>query len=86
MEFSLKFWIGITLLVTNQPIGWGAMFIFNALSINKHNALFSVLGFGTYALSWGMLGLGLLLAGPEGIKYSRSLIKKLWRFFAYRFD
>ena len=86
MEFSLKFWMGIALLVTNQPIGWGAMFIFNALSINKQNALFSVLGFGTYALSWGMLGLGLLLAGPEGIKYSRSLIKKLWRFFAYRFD
>ena len=85
MQFSLKFWIGITLLVTNQPIGWGAMFIFNALSINKQNALFSVLGFGAYALSWGMLGLGLLMAGPEGIKYSRGLLKKLWRFFAYHF-
>ena len=86
MALSLKFWIGITLLVTNQPIGWGAMFIFNALSINKQNVLFSVLGFGAYLLSWGMLGLGLLLAGPEGIKYSRSLIKKLWQFFAYRFS
>ena len=85
MEFSIKFWIGITLLVTNQPIGWGAMFIFNALSINKQNALFSVFGFGAYAMSWGMLGLGLLMAGPEGIKFSRSLVRKLWRLFAYRF-
>ena len=85
MEFSLKFWIGIILLVTNQPLGWGAMLIFNAIAIHKHNALFSFLGIGAFALSWGMLGLGLLLAGPEGIKYFRFLLKKLWSFFAHLF-
>ena len=85
MGFGLKFWIGIILLITNQPFGWGAMFIGNALSINKQNALFSFLGIGAYALSWGMLGLGLFMVGPEGIKYSRNLLKKLWRFFAYLF-
>ena len=86
MEFSFKFWIGILLLITNQPLGWGAMFIGNTLSINTQNTLFSFLGIGTYALSWGMLGLGVLMAGPEGVKYSRSLFKKLWRFFAYLFN
>ncbi len=86
MQFSLKFWIGIILLITNQPLGWGAMLIWNAIAIDKSNALFSFLGIGAYALSWGMLGLGLLLAGPEGIKYSRSLLKKLWSFFAHLFD
>ena len=85
MEFSLKFWIGIILLITNQPLGWGAMLIWNAIAIDKSNALFSFLGIGTYALSWGMVGLGLLLAGPEGIKYSRSLLKKLWSFSVHFF-
>ena len=80
MEFSLKFWVGIILLITNQPIGWGAMLIGNTLSINKQDALFSYLGIGTYAFSWGMLGLGLLMAGPDGIKYSRSLIRKFRNF------
>jgi len=86
MEFSLKFWIGIILLITNQPLGWGAMLICNSLAIKKYNALFSFLGIGAYALSWGILGLGLLMAGPEGIKYSRSLLKKLRSFFAHLFD
>jgi hypothetical protein len=80
MKFSFKFWIGIILLVTNQPLGWGAMFICNALSVNKQDTLYSFLGIGAYALSWGMLGLGLLMVGPEGIKYSRTLLKKLWGF------
>ncbi|HIJ56449.1 MAG TPA: hypothetical protein HPQ03_10025 [Deltaproteobacteria bacterium] len=85
MKFSFKFWVGIILLTTNQPLGWGTMFIFNALSVNKQDALYSFLGIGAYALSWGMLGLGLLMVGPEGIKYSRTMLKKLWGFFAYRF-
>ena len=60
--------------------------ICNSLAIKKYNALFFFLGIGAYALSWGILGLGLLMAGPEGIKYSRSLLKKLWSFFAHLFD
>jgi len=85
MKFSLKFWIGMILLVTNQPVGWGALLICNAIAIHKHNALFSLLGIGVYALSWGMLGLGFILAGPEGIKYSRSFLKKLWGYVTHLF-
>ena len=86
MGLSLKFWIGIVLLITNQPLGWGAMLIGNTISINKQDALFSYLGIGTYAFSWGMLGLGLFMAGPEGIKYSRGLIRKLRNFCAQLLD
>ncbi len=78
MEFSLKFWIGIILLVTNQPFGWGAMLLCSALAVKTKKKIFYLLGIGIYALSWGMLGLGFLLAGPEGIKYSRNLLKELW--------
>ena len=80
IKFSLKFYIGIILLTTNQPIGWAAMLACNAIAINKHNIFFTYLGFAFYALSWGMLGLGVLLAGPEGIRYSRLLLKRAWRY------
>jgi len=86
MGFSLKFWIGIVLLLTNQPLGWGAIFIGNTISINKQDAFFSFLGMGIYALSWAFLGLGVLMAGPEGIKYSRNLFKKLWCFVTRAFN
>ncbi|MBW2631090.1 MAG: hypothetical protein JRC90_04910 [Deltaproteobacteria bacterium] len=85
MKFSLKFWIGIVLLTTNQPLGWGAMLACDAIAINKQDEFFFYLGIALYALSWGMLGLGALLAGPEGIRYSRLLLKKAWRRFALLF-
>ncbi len=82
IKFSLKFYIGIILLTTNQPLGWGAMLICNTIAIDKQNIFFTYLGFGFYALSWGMLGLGLLLAGPEGVRYSRLLLKRGWQYCA----
>lgn len=78
MEFSLKFWIGIVLLVTNQPFGWGAMLLCSILAVKTKKKFFYLVGVGIYALSWGMLGLGFLLAGPEGIQYSRNLLRELW--------
>lgn len=61
-----RFWIGIILLVTNQPIGWGGMIISNTLALKYHNIFYTYIGFSIYALSWGMLGIGALLAGPQG--------------------
>ena len=85
MKASSRFWIGIVLLTTNQPLGWGAMLVCDAIAISKHNEFFSYLGISLYALSWGMLGLGALLAGPEGIRYSRLLLKKLRERFSLLF-
>ena len=76
---SKRFWIGIILLVTNQPFGWGGMLISNALALKTHNIFYTYLGFGIYALSWGMLALGALLAGPQGkiwIKKAYNKVKK----------
>lgn len=81
MEFSLKFRIGIILIIVSQPFGVVTLLTFNAIALHHHNAFFSYLGIAGYALSWAMLGLGLLLAGKEGITYSRSLVKKFWGFF-----
>jgi len=81
MKFSTRFWVGIVLLTTNQPLGWGVMLICDAIAINRHDAFFFYLGIVLYAMSWGMLGLGALLAGPEGVRYSRFLMKKALRWF-----
>lgn len=74
------------MLITNQPLGWGIMLMCSALAVKTNRKIFYFLGIGAYALSWGMLGLGILLAGPEGVQYSRILLKKLWSFFLHLFD
>jgi len=85
MKFSTRFWIGIVLLTTNQPLGWGAMLACDFIAINKQDEFFFYLGIALYALSWGMLGLGALLVGPEGVRYSRLLLKKVRGRFALLF-
>ena len=85
MAHSAKFRIGIFLLVANQPLGLLSILVFNAIALHKHNAFFSFIGLAAYALSWGMLGLGLLLTGPAGIALSRSLLKKTLCFFSNLF-
>lgn len=79
-NFSLRFYTGIILLMTNQPIGWGAMAVCNIIAIERRDIFFTYLGFALYALTWGMLGVGVLLAGPEGVRYSRLLLKRGWRY------
>ena len=82
MEFSLKFRIGIILIILSQPFGVVALLIFNAIALHLHSAFCSYVGIASYALSWAMLGLGLLLAGKEGITYSRDLLRRFWGFFS----
>ena len=84
-KFTLRFWMGIVLLTTNQPIGWAALAICNTLAIQKCDIFFTYLGCAFYALTWGMLGLGVVLAGPEGIRYSRLLIKRVWTYLMHLF-
>ena len=82
MAHTAKFRIGIFLLVANQPLGFLAILVCNAIALRQQDAIYSFIGLGAYVLSWGMLGLGLLLAGPEGIALSRSILKKIRGFFS----
>jgi len=43
IKFSLRFYIGILLLTTNQPLGWGAMLICNAIAIDRQDIFFPYL-------------------------------------------
>lgn len=80
---SFKFWIGVILLVTNQPIGWGGIAICTALALKTgKKGFYGALAGIIYTLSWGLLFLGGWLAGPEGIqmvKQTFAKLKNLWR-------
>ena len=67
-------------MLINQPIGWIALVICNGLSVKEQDVFYSLLGFGIYIFTWGMLGLGILLSGREGIKYSLSLFKRMKKY------
>lgn len=73
---SFKFRLGFLLLLINVPIGW----IIGPLVGILFGWLFSAKVGGAVALtfyivSWGMLGLGVLLAGKDGYRISKQLIQ-----------
>jgi hypothetical protein len=78
MRVSIRFRLGIILLAMNQPFGWGALVVCAVLAVKTQRPMFYLIGLGVYALSWGMLGLGVVLAGPEGIPYLRGLLQNTW--------
>ncbi|MHB8137404.1 MAG: hypothetical protein ACYDGO_03340 [Smithellaceae bacterium] len=74
---SLRFKIGVFLLVVNTPIGYGGGALAAVIGLKtRHPTLGAALGVGIYFLSWNMLGLGIWMAGPEGVKLVKDLRKK----------
>ena len=74
---SLKFWTGIILLTTNQFIGWGGVALCTVLALKTGDKKFWVTtGVVIYAVSWVMLLLGGVLAGPEGVALIKQLFAK----------
>ena len=65
---SWRFKLGVALIVVNVPLGWGAGAVGAALAAFTHRKAWLVAGVAAYVLSWGLLGLGVLLAGPDGVK------------------
>jgi hypothetical protein len=78
MERRPRFLVGLILLVINQPFGWGAMVVCAVVAARTNKTIFYLIGLGAYAFSWALLGLGLVLAGPEGRSYLRSFWEKIW--------
>jgi len=70
---SLKLLTGIILLLTNQIVGWGgiAWGAYKARTTSNH--WYYVYGKLIYLFSFGMLFLGIYLAGTEGLTFITSL-------------
>ena len=67
-----RFKLGAALLLANVPFGYGGVIAASALAVMMKRPSWLLVGGVAYALSWLMLGTGLLLTGPEGIKYIRG--------------
>ena len=74
---SPRFKIGVFFLVVNMPFGYGGGALAAAIGVKMGRpALGAGLGVGIYILSWIMLGMGILMAGPEGVQLVKDLRKK----------
>lgn len=57
--------IGIFLLLINIPLGWIGLVWFIGHAKKTGKKVFYFIGLGIYGLSWGLMGLGILLCGKE---------------------
>lgn len=73
----LRSLLGVALLLSNSPFGWGCVAAAGWLATRTSEPRWLALGAVGYAISWGMLGLAVLLLGREGVVAVRSRIR--WR-------
>jgi hypothetical protein len=70
---GFRFKLGLVLIVANWPVGYGGAAVAlawgRATGQDKLGALIAAV---LYALSWGMLGAGVLLAGKEGLARTKE--------------
>jgi hypothetical protein len=72
-----RFRTGVGLILANVPFGYGGAAIATAIGVRmRHAAQGFAWSVGIYIVSWCILGLGIVLAGPEGLQYARDLRKK----------
>ncbi len=78
-ESETAFKIGVVLLIINPPIGWIGFAVGGYLSAKYHNPRYLVIATVVYAITWGMAGAGVLLAGPRGVDLARNALRRVWR-------
>jgi hypothetical protein len=77
---KMRFKLGVFLLILNIPYGIGGAAIAASIGVaSGHKLFWSAVAVAIYASSWAMLGLGVLLAGPEGLQYARELRNRLFK-------
>jgi succinate-acetate transporter protein len=76
---TARFWIGCILLIVNTPFGWGAAALCASVAVVTACNTFYTAGVVAYGLSWLMLATGLLLSGPEGVRFSRMAMRRFIR-------
>jgi hypothetical protein len=82
MKLGFRFRLGLVLLTTNQPLGWGALLLCAALAVKTGRKELYYWGIVAYGLSWVMLGVGVVLAGRDGLQYARLHSDKIKGFFS----
>ena len=72
-----RFYAGLCLIFGNTLVGYGGGAIAGAVYLHTGNILWLKLAGALYAFSWVMVGVGFLLAGPQGVRSAKALWRKL---------
>ena len=76
---SPRAFAGLLMVALNVPVGWGGAAFCALMGAGGKSRIWYVASVAIYALSWGMLGLGLLLAGPPVVTRFRKRSRSAWR-------
>ncbi len=79
-----RFTTGLFLLLGNFPFGYGGLALCGAIAAARKSNAWAIAGGACYVISWMMLGLGILLVGPDMYHFvSRNTKIKVraWRRF-----
>ncbi|MBQ3833910.1 MAG: hypothetical protein II816_00090 [Elusimicrobia bacterium] len=69
IQFTTEVIIGIVLIAINVPVGWLGAALFGYYGQKTGKKIFYYLSALVYALSWGILALGVYLCGKDYAKY-----------------
>ena len=81
-ELTLRGRIGLVLLATNVPVGWGGALACTTMAATYKSRFWGILAGVIYAISWIMLGVGFLLAGKNLVdimKKRRAIVINAWK-------
>ena len=71
--------IGLILVAVNVPFGWGGAAICAYFGIRSHSPAWGIASAVIYALSWGMLLLGIVLAGKDTVRTFQQHLPRAWK-------
>ena len=74
-----RFKAGVFCIVLNYVLGWPFLLAVESAAALWQSPLLALIGPIVYACSWGLLGLGLWLSGPEAVTYVTQGVKRMWR-------
>lgn len=76
--FRNRFLFGVTLIALSSAGGWIALFAGGALAA-RYGPAAAKIGFWIYVVSWIPFGVGFLLSGKEGVRYSKEMFARMFR-------
>ncbi len=70
---------GLLMVALNVPVGWGGAAFCAFMGARSGSRVWYAAAGAVYVLSWAMLGLGLVLAGPPVVARFRKRCRSAWR-------
>jgi hypothetical protein len=72
----MLFRVGIALVVVSMPMGWVGLLVFAALAAARGEARWIWGALINYALSWALLGVGVLIGGNAAVTKAREILRR----------